>query len=428
MSHKFRASGELYFEPFGRGSRRWHSDCDCLHRLMNHPSRLRSCPSSHFTTRETSRSRHRLFRRGLGSLILLGFTAFPRAEALAQPADPAAEAPAAEAPAAEAPAAEAPAAEAPAAEAPAAEAPAAEAPAAEAPAAEAPKPKPPPYSLPFQLRAAIPGSVIRSDTAFGFYENPANGASGSAVVSTLLASYKVTDELAPLLRLGVVSNSPPAAPAPPQPQSGFGFLNPVLGALYGLKLSDVRLAFFLGVALPLGNGGGDDPDPGQFLARNAPGILTRSAMDNAMFAVNDLVVFPGIDVAYVAHGFTAQVEATVLQLTRVRGKNAPAPFTAADSSRTNFTGGIHAGYFFIPMLSVGVELRHQRWLSTPVAVKNDTTDTLRDTTTVAFGPRLHFKLGEKTWLRPAIALALPLDDPMKKAGFKVVQLDVPFAF
>lgn len=276
----------------------------------------------------------------------------------------------------------------------------------------------------------VPASVVRSDTAFAFYKNPANDKSGSTVASMLLASYKVTDELAPMVRIGVVSNSPPAATAPaPNPKSGFGFLNPVLGATYGLKLSpDLKLAFFLGLTIPIGSGGGDDPDPGRFLARGGPGIYARSAMDNAMFAVNDFTVFPGIDFAYVSHGFTAQVEATVFQLTRVRAKSAPAPFTNPDASRTNFTTGIHLGYFFIPMLSVGVELRHQRWLSTPTAIKNDTTDTLRDTTTVAFGPRLHFKLGETMWLRPGIALALPLDDPMKKAGYKVVQLDVPFAF
>lgn len=294
---------------------------------------------------------------------------------------------------------------------------------------ETPKPRPPPYSLPFQLRPVVPATVVRSDTAFAFYKNPANDASGSTVASMLLASYKVTDELAPLVRIGVVSNSPPEAPTAPQPKSGFGFLNPVIGATYGLKPTpELRLAFFLGFTLPIGSGGGDNPDPGRFLARGAPGISARSAMDNAMFAVDDFTVFPGIDVAVVSHGFTAQAEATLFQLTRVRAKNAPAPYTDPDASRTNFTAGIHLGYFVVPMLSVGVELRHQRWLSTPTAIEKDTTGTLRDTTTVAFGPRFHFKLGENTWFRPGIALALPLDDPMKKAGYKIVQLDLPLAF
>lgn len=283
--------------------------------------------------------------------------------------------------------------------------------------APADKPKPPPYSLPFQLRPVVVGNVVRSDTALAFYENPA-GESGATVASMLLLSYKVTKDLAPLVRLGVVSGSPPDSPTA---ESGFGFLNPVLGATYSIQFGkQFRLAPFLGVALPIGSGGGNDPDPGKAQARGA-GIWARSAMDNAMFAVNDLVVFPGVGFAYVQHGFTAQVEATVLQLARVRGEDAQ-----SDSSRTNFTGGIHLGYFFLPVLSAAVELRHQRWLSTPDAVEAN--DELRDTTTVAFGPRLHFKLNDTMWLRPAVAFALPLDNPMSDAKYKVVQIDVPFVF
>src|SRR5690606_17746155 len=184
---------------------------------------------------------------------------------------------------------------------------------------ETPKPKPPPYSLPFQLRPVVAGTVVRSDTALAFYENPANGESGTTVASMLLASYKITNEIAPLVRVGVVSNSPPDAVAPaPNPPSGFGFLNPVLGVTYALTLDPaLRLGLFLGVTVPVGSGGGNEPEPKNALANQA-GIRARSAMDNAMFAVNDFTVFPGVGLAYVAHGLTVQVEATVLQLTRVR--------------------------------------------------------------------------------------------------------------
>lgn len=280
-----------------------------------------------------------------------------------------------------------------------------------------PPPPPPPYSLPFALRPTGVANIVRSDTALGLYEDPASGESGSTLVSLLLASYKVTDELAPLIRVGVVSHSPPD-PAP----SGFGFLNPVLGLTYAPKLGpNLRLAPFFGVALPLGSGGGESPEPEQVAARNA-GIPVRSAMDNAMFAVNDLVLFPGIGFAYVADGFTAQVEVTVLQLTRLRGNDTVQP----DSSRTNFTSGVHLGYFFVPQFSFGVELRHQRWLSTPVAVEAN--DALRDNTTFAFGPRVHLKLSDTMWLRPAIAFAMPLDEPMTNADYKIIQLDLPFSY
>ena len=277
-----------------------------------------------------------------------------------------------------------------------------------------------PYSLPWQLRPVAPGSVVRSDTTFAFYENPANGESGSTVASTLLASYKVADSLAPLVRFGVVSNSPPDAPGA---ESKTGLMNPILGATYGIPLGDMlKLGLFLGFSVPVGSGGGDDAEPAA-RAANGAGILARSAMDNAMFAVNDFTVFPGVGLALLAAGLTVQAEVTVLQLTRVRGGDRAQP----DSSKTNFTSGLHVGYFLIPEFSLSAELRHQRWLSTPRAVEADPTNSVRDNTTVAAGPRVHMKLGE-LWFRPGVAFALPLDDPMKRANYRIFQLDLPLAF
>lgn len=300
-------------------------------------------------------------------------------------------------------------------------------------AAAAPAPPPPPYSLPWQLRPVVVANVVRSDTAFAFYENPVTKNSGSTIASMLLATYKVTPDLAPLLRLGIVSNSPPDPPAGmPKLDSALNFLNPVVGATYALKLSpDFKLAPFLGVTIPIGGGGGDTPDPAN-AAANGAGILARSAMDNAMFAVNYFTVFPGVGFAYVNHGFTAQVEVTLLELLRVRGKNNPAN---ADSARTNFTAGLHVGYFFIPQLSAGVELRHQRWLTTPSTIKagvmmrtQEMEDTLRDNTTFAIGIRGHIKLSDTMWLRPGIAYARPIDDPMSASKYNIVQLDIPFVY
>jgi hypothetical protein len=291
----------------------------------------------------------------------------------------------------------------------------------------APPPAKPPYSIPFQLRPAAAATVLRVDTSFGMYDDPAVlSADGTAIVSTLLGSYKVTDNFAPLLRLGTVSNAPPGTA-----EGAVGFLNPILGATYFLPLSaQLRFAAFFGVALPVGSGGGDTPNPAK-AAANAAGIRARSAMDNALFAVNDVALLPGVDFAYVAHGFTLQVEATLIQLLRARGseaRNAAGAPLNPDSSRTNFTAGVHAGYFLYPELSIGAELRHQRWLSTPRAIANDATGTLRDTTSVAMGPRLHFKLGDKSWLRPALAFAIGVDDPQLRWESKSVQLDIPVVF
>ena len=281
------------------------------------------------------------------------------------------------------------------------------------------KPKPPPYSLPWQLRPVAPANVVRLDSSYGFYRNPVTDKNGSALVSTLLGSYKILPDLALIGRVGLVHNSAPEGPAP---ASATSVMNPVVAGLYGIKLSpSLKLGLFLGVTVPVGSGGGTSPDANK-AAANGVGIFTRSAFDNAMFAVNYLTVFPGVDFAYVGHGLTVQVEATLFKLTKVRGPD------SADGTNTNFTTGLHVGYFLIPQLSIGAELRHQRWLSTPNAVAADPTKASRDTTTFAIGPRLHFKLSEKVWFRPGVSLTLPIDDPMKKAEYKVVQLDLPLAF
>ncbi len=280
-------------------------------------------------------------------------------------------------------------------------------------------PKPPPYSIPFGLRPALAVNVVRLDSALGFFKDPVSDQSGTNFVSTLLAGYKLTDNVSSIIRVGMVSNSPPDTAT--DPGSGTGFMNPVLGINYAHKLGDFRVTPFLGIALPLGNGGGETPDAAQALARNQ-GIPTRSAMDNAMFAVNDFVIFPGLDIAFIKGGLTLQLEATVLQLRRVRGNDQVQP----DAMRTNFTTGAHVGYFFLPEFSFAAELRHQRWLSTPVAVAAN--DRLRDNTTFAFGPRFHIKTSDTTWLRPAISYTMPLDDPMSANEYKIVQLDIVFLY
>jgi hypothetical protein len=272
---------------------------------------------------------------------------------------------------------------------------------------------PPPYSLPWQLRPTAAVNVVRSDTAIAF-SSPESVGSSTTTASMLLASYKLTPNLAPLVRVGYVNNSPGTGP------SGSSLVNPVLGATYAHSFSEsLRLGVFLGVTIPVGMGGGNTPEAATAAAARS-GILARSAMDNAMFAVNDFTVFPGVGLSYVSGGFTAQVEATLLQLTRVRGEA-----VQPDSSKTNFTTGLHLGYFPHPLFSVGGDLRYQRWLSTPRSV---TSDELRDNLTAAVGPRLHIQLSEKLVMRPGLAYAFALDAPMNKLKYSIVQLDVPVSF
>jgi hypothetical protein len=273
-------------------------------------------------------------------------------------------------------------------------------------------PPPAPYSLPWQLRPAAVASGLRSDTAVASFKDP-DGKATWTVASMFLATYAIIPELSVFARVAVVGT----------PKGG-GLSNPAVGGTYVLKLpADLRLAFFLGLALPLGEGGGDSPPSADVAAAVKSGILARSAMDNAMFAVNDVVIFPGVDLAYVGHGFTAQAELTVLGLVRARGEA-----VQKDVTKVNLTAGLHAGYFFIPQLSLGAELRYQRWLSTPALVAADATGASRDNLSVAVGPRVHVKIGESSWFRPGLAYARGLDKPMAGAGYNIVQIDLPITF
>jgi hypothetical protein len=260
----------------------------------------------------------------------------------------------------------------------------------------------------------VAGNVVRSDTAVSFYENGTESA--STVASTLLLSYKVLPKLAPLVRLAFVHNDPGAAPG-----TGSAVVNPLVGVTYQLDLATgLKMGLFMGVTVPVGQGGDKPAGMDSTAAAAGAGINARSAMDNALFAVNYMTVIPGVGLAYTKAGFTAQLEATVLQLTRVRHKA-----IEKDSARTNFTSGLHLGYFVIPQLSFGGELRFQRWLSDPAFLAMF--PERRETVTFAIGPRAHFKIGSR-WLRPGIAYAQGIDNPMKKRKDRIIQIDLPFVF
>lgn len=283
------------------------------------------------------------------------------------------------------------------------------------PAATVTAPPAAPYSIPWQLRPTAAANVVRWDTSVAMYEGGGND--GSTVVSTLLASYKIAPTLAPLLRLGIVRNQEPGPMG-----SGTAFVNPILGMTWAPKIArDWRLAVLGALALPLGMGGDKPPGMDETAAAVAKGISARSAMDNAMFAVNYFVVMGGASLAYVAHGLTVQGEVTLLQLTRTRNEA-----VSPEAARTNATSGLHLGYTFLSWLSVGSELRYQRWLSTPKAVAAN--ETLRDNLTVAVGPRFHFKVSDARWIRPGISYTRGLDKPLSAAKYDILQVDVPFVF
>jgi hypothetical protein len=292
-----------------------------------------------------------------------------------------------------------------------------EASAAAAPTQDAPKPPPAPYSLPWMLRPAVVGNVVRLDTVFAFSKPR------TTVPILVLGSYKILPNLAAIVRLGVIHNRA----EDPKVGNGTAFVNPAIGVLYGLPLGkSVKTSFFAGTTIPIGMGGGDTPNMAARSANLPSGIFARASMDNALFQINYMTPIVGADIAYVADGFTVQAEVTLLELIRVRGAAVD-----KDRARTNLTAGVHAGYFPIPQLSIGTELRYQYWISHETIEKGPDPSAV-DHWTLGFGPRAHIKLGDKMWLRPGVSLTMGLDLPTGFSGkgqeYKIVQVDVPFAF
>ncbi len=276
-------------------------------------------------------------------------------------------------------------------------------------------PPPAPYSLPWLLRPATPASVVRLDETLAFFDDPATGEGGGTYVTSLIATYRASDRFVPIFRETFIRNAPPGGAA-----SASAFSNPLVGVSYFHPLGGGwRWTGFFASTIPIGSGGGDNPDASKAAAQTAA-IPARSSMDNALFAVNYWTVIGGLGLARITPGLTLQAEVTVLQLTRARGPD------TQDASRTNFTAGLHAGHFFSPKLSLGAELRVQRWLTNAAPVRND--PSARQQFTLGLGPRFHFRLGGKRWLRPGLSWTRSFDDPMKKSGYDVFQLDVPFAY
>jgi hypothetical protein len=272
---------------------------------------------------------------------------------------------------------------------------------------------PAPYSAPFALRGVMPANVVRLDSSMATSSTTAGSA--TSVVQFLTVGLRVSEHLALNVRAGWVdlARSPTV--------TGSAVTDVAFGAQYGLSQGDFRFAAVAGFGLPLAAGGGDAPAP-EAKAAIGSGALSRAGMDNAMFGPNDVSLTVGGDAAYVKSGFIAQAEATLIQSFRVRAAN-----TQPDSAKTNSTYGLSLGYFLIPQLTAGTELRYQRFLSTPAAVAADTTGASRDSLSVAVGARGHFAF-QKAKLHPGFSVAFGLDDPMSSRSIKIYQFDLAANF
>lgn len=286
----------------------------------------------------------------------------------------------------------------------------------------------PRYSLPWQLRPVLAESMVRIDTAAAVF-NDGQGNIDIAVPTILAVSGRLTEHWAPTIRLGFVGNNAPGAVL-----DGTAIANPIAGATYARALGAYRLALFGATTIPVGTGGGDAPNL-RAAESNAASISARPA-DAAMFAVNYLTEIAGVDLAYVGHAFTLQGEMTLLQYVRVRGGDSGG---ATDSFRTQAAAALHVGYFLGSHVSLSADVHHQRWLSRPTIIGANTapritfTDPGMDTTTVAVGPRFHFRVGKAGWVRPGLSLVRGFDArgfaaPLITARATAVLLDVPVTF
>ena len=178
----------------------------------------------------------------------------------------------------------------------------------------------------------------------------------------------------------------------------------------------------------IGGGGGNMPDAGA-AAANAAGIRARSAMDNAMFAVNYFTAIAGGGVAYVDHKLTVQLEATLLQLFRVRGDGA----ASGDRLDAHQLDGRPARR----VLHRPDAVRRRRAALPALADHADAAGDGHDHEHRQHRDG-HGDDGDRTarplpgrqgvWLRPGIAYARGLDTPLTTSSYNMVQVDVPFYF
>ncbi len=285
------------------------------------------------------------------------------------------------------------------------------APQAAQPEAPSPASKRAAYSLPWGLRPAIAPNLLRLDTVVA----PAND--GTTVASILTGGGKPFSGAPDLGFYGRVGFAHHASDT----DAAAIVSNPLVGALYTPELAPgLRLAGFGGVALPIGMGGGNTPDPAE-RATLAAASRSRGGLDGVLFGSNYLAFAGGLDLAYLVAGFSFQLEGTLVNGLRVRGEAAD-----ADESRAAATTGVHVGYLVAKLVNLSVEARLQAFLSdaAPAVANPDA----REQLTLSGGARFNVELAPTILARPGLAYSAGLDAPMSDAEVHVVQVDLPFTF
>jgi hypothetical protein len=279
------------------------------------------------------------------------------------------------------------------------------------------------YALPWTMRPAIAPNLLRIESSIGFRNDGVAAATlltgGYAVLPTTLGFYA---------RLGVTNSvlSTPNAPTTNNIATG-AVTNPLLMALFTPELTKgLRLTVFGAATIPVGTGGGNTPSA-LTASSIATGIPTRSAMDNALFAVNYFTPIVGLGAAFIRWGWTFQAEATVLQLIRVRGENHR---SATDDMRTNFTVGASVGYLIHRYVTASAEFHYQHWLSAPNLLNPPAPALAPSVNQASFevGVRTNLPFSRTILARPGIAFGMGFNGAMAEREYKVLHVDFPITF
>lgn len=271
------------------------------------------------------------------------------------------------------------------------------------------------------MRPAIAPNLARIESSIGFRNDGIATATlftvGETIIPTTVGYY---------LRLGAVNSQLTTNSPETNNVSAAAFCNPLLLLLYTPELTKgLRLSVAVATTVPLGTGGGNSPSA---LTASAigTGIPTRSSMDNALFAVNYATPILGLGLAYMRWGFTFQLEATVLQLIRVRGENTR---SGSDPMRTNFTGAASVGYLVHRLLTASAEFHYQHWLSA-ANLLHPTTGTPPAPNQASFelGIRSNLVLSRTVLFRPGISFGMGIGGAMGDKEYKILHFDVPITF
>lgn len=232
------------------------------------------------------------------------------------------------------------------------------------------------------------------------------------VLSVLTASYDLSSRWGVFARLGFVNNDPASG------EAAQGMSNPALGITYGLPLNDrFRMGFTLGTVLPLGSGGGNNPDPAVLDA-----MLTATDWGGPMFGPNHLTPYAGVSVTHSSGPLTVRLRSTLYDANRIKGKK-----TDPLGSTVTFTSsGLLADYSIGDRMSVFTELAQTYYLNTPPWVAADAS--ARGDHYLAGGVSFNFKLANGRRFEPSLLYAEAIDQPKTRRTFRLLELGTRFSF